>query len=277
MDKNRRVVKVPKNYYRQVHETRYQRILGTGSIFRQKEMNPYVAQAWKQFRSFAYLPSGALGIEFGCGTGINTITISLEGFRMIGLDISPTAIRKATELATKLPKSSVASGASGCCLVRFLVGDIFNSGLRTGSFDFALNIWTLHCVGEQNLRDKHLSECYRVLKPGGYVYLHNENSERDVLSPNEEVVIWETDVWNIPERTNWFDLPDGGKIQVSFPGHMPPGLCGRRSLREHREELERAGFHVLQCYEEIMRPPDASVHGNRVMVAFAQKPDKRKE
>ncbi|MFQ6042860.1 MAG: class I SAM-dependent methyltransferase [Candidatus Poribacteria bacterium] len=260
MDKRQRIVKVPKNYYRRVHEARYQRIFGAGAIFRQREMNLFVARAWEQFRSFVDLPSGALGIEFGCGTGINSIIISQQGFRMIGLDISPTAVHKAVELAK-----------ANHCSARFFVGDMFDSSLQTGSFDFALNIWTLHAVGEQHLRDKHLSECYRVLKPGGYLFLHNESIELDVLSPDEEIVIQEVEEWNISERTNRFDLPDGGKIEVSFPGHMPPGLSGRRSLREHREELECAGFRVLQCWEELMRP-NPSVSGNRVMIVFARKP-----
>ena len=116
MDKRKSIMKVPKNYYRRVHETRYQKIFGAGAIFRQREMNPFVAQAWEQFRSFADLPSGALGIEFGCGTGINSITISRQGFRVIGLDISPTAVRKAGELAR-----------AHHCSTRFFVGDMLTS------------------------------------------------------------------------------------------------------------------------------------------------------
>lgn len=262
MDKRQRIVKVPKNYYRRVHEARYQKIFGAGAIFRQKRMNPSVSQAWQKFRSCAFLQSGDSGIEFGSGTGINAITVSLEGFRMVGLDISPTAVHKAVELARARNSSA-----------HFLVGDMFASTFQASSFDFALNIWTLHAVGEQNLRDKHLSECYRILKPGGYFFLHNESSERDVLSSDEEIVIQEVEEWNISERTNQFDLPDGGKIEISFPGHMPPGLSGRRSLREHQEELERAGFRVLQCWEELMRP-NPSVSGNRVMIVFARKPTK---
>ena len=222
-------------------------------------MNPHVSQTWKKFRSFARLQTGDSGIEFGSGTGINAITISLEGYRMTGLDISPTAVRKAVELAKARSSST-----------RFLVGDMFAPALQGNSFDFALNIWTLHAVGEQDLRDKHLSECYRILRPGGYMFLHNESSEVDVLCPDEEIVIQEIEGWNILECTNKFDLPDGSKVEVSFPGHMPPGLSGRRSLREHQAELERAGFTVLECWEDTIRP-NPSVPGNRVMIAFAQK------
>ena len=260
MGKKQRIVEVPRDYYRRVHEERYRAIFGAGAVFRQKRMNPSVAQAWQKFRSFVDLQPGAQGIEFGSGTGINAITISLEGFRMVGLDISPTAVHKAVELAEARNSSA-----------RFVVGDMFDSAFPAGSFDFALNIWTLHAVGEQDLRDKHLLECYRVLRPGGYLFLYNESSERDVLNPDEEILIRETEDWNISYCTNRFDLPDGGKVEVSFPGHMPLGLSGRRSLREHREELERAGFQISQCWEEVIRP-NPSVPGNRMMVAFARRP-----
>ena len=260
MAKRQRIVRVPENYYYRAHETRYHRILGSGSVFRQKRMSPNVAKAWAEFCSSVDLPSRAMGVEFGSGTGINTITIAEQGYEMLGLDISPTAVRKARELAEERDSSA-----------RFMVGDMFNSGLAAESFDFAVNIWTLHVVGEQNLRDQHLRECLRVLKRGGHAFLHNESSEEDILDPDEEIVIQETSEWNIREYTNRFDLPDGTEVEISFPGHVPPGLSGRRSLGEHVQELERAGFRVLRCWADVMRPqPD--VPGNRVMVAFAQRP-----
>ena len=258
-NRRKRLVRVPKDYYYRVHETRYRKILGSGSVFRQKKMNSNVLSAWKEFVSMVNLVSGASGIEFGSGTGVNTITISQQGFQMTGIDISPTAVQKANELAKKNEEP-----------VKFIVGDMFATNIYPESFDFAVNIWALHVVGEQHLRDKHLSECYRVLKPGGYLFLHNESSEKDILNLNEEVVIEEVKEWNIPELTNKFEMPNGEKIQVSFPDHMPPDLSGRRSLGEHKDELEKAGFRILKCYGDEMRA-SSSVHGNQVMVAFAYK------
>ena len=257
--REKRIIRVPKDYYHRVHETRYKKILGSGSVFRQTRMNSHVLNAWEEFVLAIDLKPGASGIEFGSGTGINAITISQQGYKMTGLDISETAIKKATELAQKYTKQ-----------VKFVAGDMFAADLRTESFDFAVNIWALHAVGEQHLRDKHLSECYRILKSGGYLFLHNECSEKNVLNHDEEVVIEEVEEWNIPEKTNEFDLPNGEKVQISFPGHMPPGLNGRRSVGEHREELEKAGFRILKCYEDEMRP-SPSMPGNRVMAAFARK------
>lgn len=258
-NRSKRVVRVPKDYYYRVHETRYKKILGSGSVFRQKQMNSHILSAWKEFVSTVNLVPSVSGIEFGSGTGINAITISQQGFQMTGIDISPTAIQKANELAESKEE-----------LVEFIVGDMFATSFNPESFDFAINIWTLHVVGEQHLRDKHLSECYRVLKPGGYLFLHNESSLKNTLNPNEKVIIEEVKEWNIPELTNTFDLPNGEKIQVSFPAHMPSGLSGRRSLGEHKEELEKAGFKVLKCYGDEMLASH-SVSGNQVMVAFAYK------
>jgi len=203
------------------------------------------------------MPAGAFGIEFGCGTGINTVTVCQQGFSMVGLDISPTAVRKATELAKE-----------NNCSAQFIVGDMFTPASQSGSFGFAMSIWTLHVVGEQHLRDRHLSECYRVVRPGGYLFLHNESSDDDILNSEEEFVIETVNEWNIPEHANKFDLPDGGQVEVKFPGHMPPNLSGRRSLREHQAELGRAGFQVRDCFEDVMKP-HPSVPGNRVMMAFA--------
>jgi len=258
-NRSKRVVRVPKDYYYRVHETRYRKILGSGSVFRQKKMNNHVLSAWKEFVSTVNLVPGVSGIEFGSGTGINAITISQQGFQMTGIDISPTAIQKANELARNKEE-----------IVEFIAGDMFATNLSPESFDFAVNIWTLHVVGEQHLRDKHLSECYRVLKPGGYLFLHNESSNKDILDPSEEVVFEEVKEWNIPELTNKFDLPNGERIQVSFPTHMPPGLSGRRSLGEHKDELEKAGFVILKCYGDEMRASH-SASGNQVMIAFAYK------
>ena len=258
-NRSKRIIRVPKDYYYRVHETRYRKILGSGSVFRQKQMNSHILSAWNEFVSTVNLVPGVSGIEFGSGTGINTITISQQGFQMTGLDISPTVIQKAQELAKNKGER-----------VEFIAGDMFATNLSPESFDFAVNIWTLHVVGEQHLRDKHLSECYRVLKPGGYLFLHNESSDKDILDPNEEIVFEEVKEWNILELTNKFELPNGERIQVSFPSHMPPDLSGRRSLREHKDELEKAGFKILKCYGDELSASH-SVSGNKVMVAFAYK------
>ena len=91
-NRSKRIVRVPKDYYFRVHETRYKKILGSGSVFRQKRMDSHILSAWNEFVSTVNLVPGVSGIEFGSGTGINAITISQQGFQMTGIDISPTVI-----------------------------------------------------------------------------------------------------------------------------------------------------------------------------------------
>jgi hypothetical protein len=46
MTKGQRIAQVLGNCYHRVHEIRYRNILGTGPLFRQEKMSPWVAAAW---------------------------------------------------------------------------------------------------------------------------------------------------------------------------------------------------------------------------------------
>ncbi len=250
-------VRVPRNYYARVHEARYQAILGADAVFREGDMSEYVQPAWREFVVDAGLSVAERGAEIGSGTGINALHMASDGFPMVGLDISPTAVRRARQLAGERRLDA-----------RFVVGDMFDPPFADGAFDFTANIWTLHAVGEQVLRDRSLAEMWRILRPGGWLFLHNERGEQDARA--DDVVTVETDAWNIGERTQTFTRRDGGEVEVSFPGHMPEGLTGRRSLREHVQEVERAGFEITRA-KEFTAQPRPDVPGNPMMVVFARK------
>ncbi len=221
-------------------------------------MSQYVRPAWRDFAAAAELSPGELGVEMGSGTGINSLCIASEGMPMIGLDISPTASSRATRLA----------GEWGV-RARFVAGDMFHAPFPSAAFDFGVNIWTLHAVGEQDLRDRALAEMRRVLRPGGRLFLHNERSIED--SGADDVVTVETDAWNIVNRTVRLTRPDGSDVEVSVPGFMPEGLTGRRSLREHIVEVERAGFDVLHAEAQSAQPrPD--IPENPMMFLYARRP-----
>jgi SAM-dependent methyltransferase len=253
-----KVVEVPRGYYARTHEERYRAIIGSGAAFRERDMSQYVQPAWREFVAAAGLSQGEVGVEMGSGTGINALRIASEGLPMAGLDISPTAASRAAELAREWGVDA-----------RFVVGDMFAAPFPSGAFDIAVNIWTLHAVGEPQLRDRSLAEMWRVLRPGGRVFLHNERSRDDV--PADDVVTVETDTWNIGNRTVRLTRPDQSQVEVSVPGFMPEGLTGRRTLGEHVEEVERAGFEITRAEEQSVQPnPD--VPENPMMFVFARKP-----
>ena len=253
-----KVVEVPRGYYARTHEERYRAIMGSGAAFRERDMSEYVRPAWREFVAATELSDGERGVEMGSGTGINALRMASEGLPMVGLDVSPTAVSRAAELADGWGVDA-----------RFVAGDMCAAPFRSDVFDFAANIWTLHAVGEPDLRHRSLVEMWRVLRPGGRLFLHNEASREDVDA--DDVVTVETNTWNIGNRTVRLTRPDESQVEVSVPGFMPEGLTGRRSLREHVDEVQRAGFEVTRAEEQGVRPgPD--VPENPMMFVLARKP-----
>ncbi len=72
-------------------------------------------------------------LEIGCGTGTNSIWLAQHGFEVTGMDISQTAIAKATEKA---------SAAGVNC--RLLVGDFMVDRVPGAPFDFVYDRGVLH-------------------------------------------------------------------------------------------------------------------------------------
>jgi len=93
-------------------------------------------------------------IEFGCGLGNYTRYLCGRGFDVTGVDISPTAIRLATERAQNLGLACT-----------FIAADVLGNlaGVK-GTFDFAYD-WELlhHLFPEQ--RKKYIENLYRMLNP----------------------------------------------------------------------------------------------------------------
>ena len=93
----------------------------------------------------------------GCGFGHDARCLARHGYRTIGLDISPTAIRLAAE----------SGGESGA---RFRVGDFLRESPES-PFDLVFE-HTLYCAIEPADRDRYVRAVRRWLRPGG-LYLAN--------------------------------------------------------------------------------------------------------
>jgi SAM-dependent methyltransferase len=97
---------------------------------------------------------GLTVLDFGCGTGANSLLLARRGANVIGVDIS-------TELAELARRRLEKSGHSGA--TDFVVGSAHDLPLVAGSVDVVLGIAVLH----------HLNlamagrEVFRVLKNGG--------------------------------------------------------------------------------------------------------------
>lgn len=94
-------------------------------------------------------------IDLGCGTGTHSIYLAQQGFAVIGVDISPTAIRQAQEKASR-------AGVKP----EFVVHDVTRLDSLPGPFDIALDVGCLHGLGASG-QQRYVLELTRLMQPGG--------------------------------------------------------------------------------------------------------------
>jgi len=97
-------------------------------------------------------------LDLGCGTGAASWYAAREGFRVFGIDGSPTAIKAAKKrFAQEKLKGE------------FVVGDIVALPHKDAQFDAVVDIAAVQHNSPANIK-KILAEAHRVLKPGGSLF-----------------------------------------------------------------------------------------------------------
>ena len=98
--------------------------------------------------------SGLRVLDFGCGSGENTLLLARRGARVVGVDISESLIAVARK---RLEVNGLAGAA------RFIVASAHDLPLEPESIDLVLGIAILHHLD----LDASAREIHRVLKSGG--------------------------------------------------------------------------------------------------------------
>lgn len=130
------------------------------TVFRKREWGKYPPEEVVRFvaRHFYHVADRAAVsiLEIGCGPGSGTSWfIGREGFGLIGIDASPTAVAKARERFAR-------EGTAGA----FVRGTIDRLPFANESFDAVIDVVCLACNAEEETRAM-VSEVHRVLKPAG--------------------------------------------------------------------------------------------------------------
>jgi SAM-dependent methyltransferase len=103
--------------------------------------------------------AGKTALDVGCGEGRHTILMAKRGYAVIGLDLEPLAVRKATEFLAR-------AGASA----RLIVGNVLDLSFSPGGFDLVLDYGCFHHLVTRDW-PRYRREIARVLKPGGHFVL----------------------------------------------------------------------------------------------------------
>jgi ubiquinone/menaquinone biosynthesis C-methylase UbiE len=111
-------------------------------------------------------PKRAVIVDVPCGWGRHSIEFARNGYKVIGVDLSPDYLTKARAKATE-----VASDLD----IDFLQSDMRELRLPNGCADFIVNLWTSFGFFKNKEDDlRTLAEFSRILRPGGKVLIHND-------------------------------------------------------------------------------------------------------
>ena len=210
------------------YEERYRRVYEAGAEFWEE---PIATEALVKFIQEFNLPAGLMVVDLGCGEGRDSIFLSKTGFHVIGIDVSPSAVKRAKKWARR-------EGA----LLDFLVADVAELPIRSEVYDLAVNVACLHMIIDQNVRNHHLREAFRVLKSGGIYFSCN-------LGVDEPVSVEE------------FRKKPGGFVsrKVKVEGKekeilLPIIPAWPKTREQYLDEFTQAGFKILKVYREETKP-----------------------
>ncbi|SDY10769.1 class I SAM-dependent methyltransferase [Thermoactinomyces sp. DSM 45892] len=99
-------------------------------------------------------PSHTL-LDLGCGVGKNAILLEDLGYKVFGIDISPTAIKRCQRFVSH-PE-------------RFVVGSVTHLPYPNEAFDVVLDVGCLHCLPKEEMSTT-VVEIQRVLRENGKLY-----------------------------------------------------------------------------------------------------------
>ncbi|MBK7891311.1 MAG: class I SAM-dependent methyltransferase [Bdellovibrionales bacterium] len=109
-----------------------------------------------------YVPqiSRRTALDLGCGSGPTAHFLAELGFTTSGIDISPSAIALAKEMAAKFGRE-----------ISYEIGDVVALEDRIESYDLIYDSHCVHCIVLENDRARLLRAISKALRPGGVFIL----------------------------------------------------------------------------------------------------------
>ena len=117
-------------------------------------------------------------LDVGCGTGVVTFALAERGFAVTAIDHSPAMLEIARAKAEDLGLGD---------RITFVTGDVANLRFDDQAFDGVTCQGVLHHL--QDL-DRCVREMWRVLKPGGFIFLSDPCSDITPLKKVLNLALW---------------------------------------------------------------------------------------
>jgi len=228
-------------------------------------------------------------LELGCGTGRLAVPLAVEGFDVIGLDISPQMLNQARrKLAEMSPE------VQARCRLR--EGDMRDFSLEQQFGLIIIAYSTLLELDSSVDRVSALQCCRKHLKPEGAVAIDNffygEGEHKDWGKYRPDHIVLYRGTYPDPTapdgviqhfESDIFDRSDMRPVKTIFVDHVSPyGAVQRETLAVSRRyvtpeqmeaELREAGFCNIEVYggfnREPLYAPSLKGRGRQIFVAWA--------
>jgi SAM-dependent methyltransferase len=256
-----------KKYY-EYYEEIYAAVLAAGG----EGFNPSPEGRFDDLFKRSLLPPFGQVLDLGCGEGHYARLFASQGYPVLGIDVSASAIALAGNHTARMNLTNV----------QFSVGDVTNlANLSDESFDVILSIHCYHCLSDAGDRRAHLQECWRVLRPGGIFVFENMAAplERDLpafrtwhaqkdaqLTEDASGVTTCTQaVRPFPHRVK----PSGTVVEIPAGIAMAHRFYSR--LPHVVDQLQSLGFEILSAETTVPDPATLTrpelVHGDNILYA----------
>lgn len=198
------------------------------------------------------LPPGALVLDIGCGVGRHCIYLGARGFRMAGMDVSPSGV-----------KQSQAACAARNIPFDGRVSDMSTLPWSDSTFDAALSTSTIHHQLRAALV-RSMAEVARVLKPGGLFLVDLECTQTAKYAERRALV--EAGQILEVEPNTFIDRRDDSD---DFDGYLPHHFSDEADVRDLL-----SSFEIVKLWAALhasTRPDRPGLVGK--WVVWARKPN----